>query len=135
MTTIVLRHTAGEGQYVFYHINNVWAETKNARRRAAERNDSADTFALYIIFGRTEVRDGDGNILDYLPPYAFNVLPSSEQAEKWTVDIADVVFVDDTGNVSEPPSGDRYTVNSVITCRKGRKIHHLEVTGRGRVID
>lgn len=142
---ITLFHRLGETDGVAtYHktvISGVRLDERLAVSQTAVGERSIETFKAFIDI-RNSAAEGGGSVRKYIAAEKFKSLSESERNGYWTVAEGDYLFsgvltaVDAQKSVTLLKNKMRvFTVNALSVLCDSRGIHHLEVSGRGKLLE
>ena len=143
--SITVFHKIGEsGKTATYHktkITNVRFDGRFAVSQKISGEKSLETFRA-VIDPKTSVATGAFGRREYMPSEIFKSLPESERENYWTVCEGDYIFPcvlsaeDSEKSVTLLKNKMRvFTVNSFSVQYDSYGIHHLEVSGRGKLLE
>jgi len=142
----LLNRKSGEGNggviYTPVTLYNVRVEERQAQRQEKRGQSSLETFKLFFDMTRSYAESEAGERLGYIPEFVWDRLGEDARKNYFTFGLGDRVFPvlskEDADALGIPETLRRlssYTVNSVVPCYTSKGLHHLEVSGRGRIFE
>ncbi len=132
----------GSARYIPVMLHNVRIEERRAQRQEKRGQSSLETFVLYFDMSRSYAENEEGERLTYIPEFVWQRLDDCGRRRYFTFALGDKVFpviskaeADAMGIPETLRRLEPYTVNSTVPCYTSKGLHHLEVSGRGRIFE